>query len=96
MTTFTEGDILRKLEDGSRQTRRLPRLGPKSEVDQSPGELGPIGSGGPPEEARAILERSEDLSSNVILWAEGRRRQSKMAMTSRKTEIADNDCLCAN
>ena len=94
--TFTKDKILRKLEDLSRQMRRLSRLGQNYEVVQSTGEPGPIESRGSPEEARAFSERSEDLSSKVIIWAEARRRQDKMAMTSRKTEIADDNCLSAN
>ena len=75
LTTFTKSGILEKLEDGSKRTRRLPRLGPKYEVSQILGEIGPIESGGSPEEARAVSGRSEDLSSDAIVWAEARTRQ---------------------
>ena len=43
--TFAESDILDKLEDESKQTKRLPPIGSKSEVNQILGELIPIKSG---------------------------------------------------
>ena len=62
LMTFTKSGNLEKLEDESEQTKRLPRLGPKDEVGQMPGELGPIESGGSPEQARAVSGQFEDLS----------------------------------
>ena len=47
--------------------RRLNRLEPIYEVGQIPGELGPIESGGSPEQASAVSRRSEDLSSDIIV-----------------------------
>ncbi len=67
LTTFTKSDILEKLEDGSKQTTRLPRLGLRDEVGQIPGELGPSESGGSPDQARTVSRRSEDLSPNVTV-----------------------------
>ena len=56
--TFTKSDILEKLEDGSRQRRRLPQLGLIYQAGQSPGEVVPIMSEESPEQAREISRQS--------------------------------------
>ena len=56
---------MEKLEDGSRQSRRLPQLALNHEVSQTLAEAVPIGSGGSPEQARTVSRRSEDPSLHV-------------------------------
>ena len=62
MMTFTESETLENLEDGSRQTRRLPQLEPKNKINQIPGEVVSIESGRSPEQVRTVPRQSEDLS----------------------------------
>ncbi len=52
--------VLEKLEDGSRQTRRLPRLGTKYEVSQIVGEVVQIEPGRLPEQTGTVSRQSED------------------------------------
>ncbi len=92
-TTFTKSGILEKLEDGSRETRRLPRLALKHEVGQILGGVTPIESGGSPEPARTVSRQSGDPSLNVTIWAEVGSRQMRLQMTMRseKTAVRDGD-----
>ncbi len=60
--TFTADDILEKPEDGSRQTRCVPRLGPKCELVQILGEIVSSEPGRSPKQARTVLKQSRDLS----------------------------------
>ena len=60
--TFTDDDILEKLEYRSRQRRRLPRLEPICEVGQILREVVSTESGRSPEQVRTVSRRSEDLS----------------------------------
>ena len=52
--TFTDADLLEKLEDGSKQTRRLTQLEPRDEVTRILGDVAPIESGGSPKQASAV------------------------------------------
>ncbi len=61
--TFTEIGIMENLEDGNRQTRRLPQLGPEYEVSLILGEIAPIESGRPSKHATS--RRSEDPSPYI-------------------------------
>ncbi len=58
LRTFTEKDFFEKLEDGSKQTMRLPQISPKNDVGQIPGELAPIDSEGSPAQAREVSRQS--------------------------------------
>ena len=67
-----------KLEEGSEQRKRLPRLvkKPKCEVRQILGEIVSTESVKSPERARAVLGRCEDISPRLMFWwklAAGRR-----------------------
>ena len=68
--TFAKSGFLEKLEDGSRQTRRLPQLALKYEVGQILGEVVPTESGGSPEQARAVSRRSGNPLQFFTVWAE--------------------------
>ena len=84
--TFTQSGIFEKLEDGSKQTRRLPQLSPNHEVGQIPGEVGATESGGSPERARTFPRRSQYPYPNVTVWAEAASRQMRLqlAVMSRR------------
>ncbi len=60
--TFIRSDILPKLEDASKQKRRLPQLESKFEVTQILAEVVSIESGGLPEQVRTVSRRTENLS----------------------------------
>ena len=64
--TFADDNILEKLEDGSRQTRRLPRLEPKSEGGQIMQEVVSFESGRSLQQTRRVSRQSEDLSPSPM------------------------------
>ncbi len=76
--TFTIKSFFGELEDGNRQTRRLPRLGLKYEVSLILGKVAPIDSGRPSKHATS--RRSEDPSRYVTVRAGAGSRQMKLQL----------------
>ncbi len=93
LLSFGRSDILWKLKDGSKQTRRPPQLELRYEASQILGEVVWIKSEGSSGQARTVSRRSEDLSPWPMF---GQRLEAgrwnsfhQLAMTSRQAVGAE-------